>query len=395
MLSVAEAQARILAGFRPLAAEQVLLDQAFGRVLAADVAARVTNPPCDVSAMDGYAVRFAQRDTFSVIGESAAGGGFAGAVDGDNAVRIFTGAPVPAGADSIIIQENVQRNGSRITLLPGCSVQPGKHIRKAGLDFGKGDVLLQAGARLRARDLALAAAMNVPSLPCIRQPRIAILATGDELVLPGDQPGAHQIVSSSPFGLAADIGAWGGTAIQLGIARDTLDDIRGKLGDVSGFDAIITIGGASVGDYDLIQTALSPELSVDFWKIAMRPGKPLIFGTFRGVPLLGLPGNPVSAFVCSQLFLKPGIFALTGAREAAHHILSATLAEPMGANDGRQDYCRATLSVAEDGRLTAKPLPVQDSGMLRFLSSAQALIIRPPHAPAMASGASVSVLRLD
>jgi molybdopterin molybdotransferase len=395
MLSVAEAQARVLAGLTPLPPEDVPLAQACGRVLAADVSARLANPPCDVSAMDGYAVRHSARDSFAVVGEAQAGGSFGGTVGEGDAVRIFTGAPVPAGADSIIIQENVERRGEQIRLLEGNVIQPGKHIRRAGLDFRRGDILLKAGRRLRARDVALAAAMNCATLSCARRPRIALLSTGDELVLPGEVPGPNQIISSSPSGLAAEIESWGGIAISLGIARDTIEDIRARLSDASTFDVVITIGGASVGDYDLVQSALAPELSVDFWKIAMRPGKPLVFGTFRGVPFLGLPGNPVSAFVCSLLFLKPAIQRLTGCLEAPHQLVPATLTQPMAANDVRQDYCRATLAQDEDGRLIATPLPIQDSGMLRFLAAAGGLIVRPPHDPALAVGSTVRVLRLD
>jgi molybdopterin molybdotransferase len=395
MLSVAEAQARVLAGLTPLPPEDVPLAQACGRVLAADVHARVTNPPCDVSAMDGYAVRHSSRDSFKVIGEAQAGGSFAGTVGEGDAVRIFTGAPVPSGADSIIIQENVERRGDLIRLLEGNLIQPGKHIRRAGLDFKRGDILLKAGRRLRARDVALAAAMNCATLSCARRPRIAILATGDELVLPGEVPGPNQIISSSPSGLGAEIESWGGIAVPLGIARDTVEDIRARLSDASTFDVVITIGGASVGDYDLVQSALAPELNVDFWKIAMRPGKPLVSGTFRGVPFLGLPGNPVSAFVCSLLFLKPAILRLTACHEAPHQLIPAMLTQPMAANDVRQDYCRATLVQDEDGRLMVTPLPVQDSGMLRFLATADALIVRPPHEAARPAGSTVQVLRLD
>ena len=395
MLSVAEAQARVLAGLSPLPPEDVPLAQACGRVLARDVQARLTNPPCDVSAMDGYAVRHSERSTFAVIGEAQAGGGFKGSVGEGVAVRIFTGAPVPDGADSIIIQENVERRGDEIRLLDGNVIQPGKHIRRAGLDFSHGDILLKAGRRLRAREVALAAAMNCATLSCARRPRVAILATGDELVLPGDLPGPHQIVSSSPSGLAAEIETWGGIAVSLGIARDTIEDIRAKVSDPGAFDVLITIGGASVGDYDLVQSALAPELSVDFWKIAMRPGKPLVSGTFRGIPFLGLPGNPVSAFVCSLLFLKPAILRLTGCLEAPHQLIPATLTQSMPVNDQRQDYCRATLAQDEDGRLVVTPLPIQDSGMLRFLATAEALIVRPPHDPAREAGSIVRVLRLD
>jgi molybdopterin molybdotransferase len=223
---------------------------------------------------------------------------------------------------------------------------------------------------------------------------VAILATGDELVPPGQVPGLDQIVSSSPAGLAADIASWGGEAVQLGIAADRAEDIRGRLERARDHDLIVTIGGASVGDYDLVQSALAPDLAVDFWKIAMRPGKPLISGVYRGVPLLGLPGNPVSAFVCALLFIKPAIYRFTGASDAPLRLVEAELGAAIGPNDVRQDYCRATVEALEDGRLVATPLPVQDSGMLRFLASAQGLIVRPPHDPARRPGERVRVLPL-
>jgi molybdopterin molybdotransferase len=394
MIPVAEAQARVLQAIPRLEAEDVSIDLCCGRVLATPVAARVTNPPADVSAMDGYAVRHSDRRTYRVTGVSAAGAGFHAPCGDGEAVRIFTGAPVPPGADSIILQENVTRSGDEIRLTADAIVVRGKHIRRAGHDFRAGDVLLPEGLRLGARDVALAAAMNHALLPCVRKPRVAILATGDELVPPGQVPGLDQIVSSSPAGLAADIASWGGEAVQLGIAADRAEDIRGRLERARDHDLIVTIGGASVGDYDLVQSALAPDLAVDFWKIAMRPGKPLISGVYRGVPLLGLPGNPVSAFVCALLFIKPAIYRFTGASDAPLRLVEAELGAAIGPNDVRQDYCRATVEALEDGRLVATPLPVQDSGMLRFLASAQGLIVRPPHDPARRPGERVRVLPL-
>jgi len=394
MIPVAEAQARVLQGILRLEAESVALEACHGRVLAEALAARVTHPPADVSAMDGYAVRHADRQRFRIIGESAAGAGFHLPCGEGEAVRIFTGAPVPPAADSIILQENVIREGDEILLRPGTACVPGKHIRRAGHDFRAGEVLLPAGARLTAREVALAAAMNHSVLPCVRRPRIAILATGDELVSPGSVPGPDQIVSSSPAGLGAEIVAWGGTVVQLGIAADRAEDIRGRLQRADAPDLFVTIGGASVGDHDLVQAALAPELKVDFWKIAMRPGKPLISGTYRGVPLLGLPGNPVSAFVCALLFIKPLIHRFTGAADEPLRLVAAALGTDIGPNDQRQDYCRARVEMFEDGRLRATPLPVQDSGMLRFLAASQGLIVRPPHDPARARGEDVGVLLL-
>ena len=394
MIPVAEAQARVLQGIVRLETESVLLDACHGRVLAEPLAARVTHPPADVSAMDGYAVRHANRQRFRVIGESAAGAGFHLPCGEGEAVRIFTGAPVPELADCIILQEHVTRVGNEILLKPDVASQPGKHIRRAGHDFRAGEVLLPAGTRLTARDVALAAAMNHAVLHCVRRPRIALLATGDELVSPGSVPGPDQIVSSSPAGLGAEIAAWGGTVVQLGIAADRAEDIRGRLQGADAPDLYVTIGGASVGEHDLVQAALAPELKVDFWKIAMRPGKPLISGTYRGVPLLGLPGNPVSAFVCALLFIKPVIHQFTGAAEEPLRMVVAELGADMGPNDMRQDYCRARVEMFEDGRLRATPLPVQDSGMLRFLAASQGLIVRPPHDRARVPGEFVNVLPL-
>ena len=398
MLSVAEAQSSVLNGVVVLATEQVVLEHAAGRVLASDLAALVTNPPSDVSAMDGYAVRAwdtrASNSRLRVTGTSAAGSGFGGIVEPGCAVRIFTGAPMPGGSDAVVIQENVTREGDAIVLHADGQVAAGRHVRRAGLDFRAGDVLLARGRRLGARELSLAASMNHAAVPCVRRPRVAVLATGDELVPPGTQPGPDQIVSSTPAGLAADIARWGGEPILLGIARDTVEDIRAKLADAASFDILVTIGGASVGDYDLVQKALSPELALQFWKIAMRPGKPLIHGTFRGARLLGLPGNPVSAFVCAQLFLKPLIFALTGATEPAWTFVEARLASDVGANDTRQEYARAQLERSADGTFVVRPLPVQDSSMLRFLATADGLMVRPPHDPARKAGDEVTVLTL-
>jgi len=398
MLSVAEAQSNVLSGVVVLPAELVPLEHAAGRVLCADAVAKVTNPPSDVSAMDGYAVRATDTQTANatlrVTGTSAAGAGFAGRVEPGCAVRIFTGARMPEGSDAVVIQENVSRDGDSISLHADGHVAAGRHVRRAGLDFRAGDVLLRRGRRLGARELSLAAAMNHAALPCVRRPRVAILATGDELVPPGTQPGPDQIVSSTPAGLAADIVRWGGQPVLLGIARDTVEDIRAKLADAESVDILVTIGGASVGDYDLVQKALAPELALQFWKIAMRPGKPLIHGTFRGARLLGLPGNPVSAFVCAQLFLKPLIFGLIGATEPAWMFVEALLASDVGANDTRQEYARAQLERSIDGTFVVRPLPVQDSSMLRLLATADGFIVRPPHDSARKAGDPVTVLTL-
>jgi molybdopterin molybdotransferase len=397
MLSVTEAQAKVVEGLKPLGSEAVSLGGALGRVLSADIAANRTQPPADVSAMDGYAVRAQDVATLPAtlkqIGSVAAGATFSGSVGKGEAVRIFTGAPVPKGANTIVIQENVKAEGDVVRVVDGAA-PAGRHIRRAGLDFKKGDKLFKAGHRLSARDLALIAAMNHPTAPCTRPPRVCILATGDELMPPGSELGPAQIVGSSSFGLSASVLEWGGTVRDIGIARDTIDDIRMKAEVSDGCDVFVTLGGASVGEHDLIQKALTPDLKVGFWKIAMRPGKPLIFGRYKSIPFLGLPGNPVSAMVCALLFLKPMILRLLGASEPAWRITQARAAVALPANEQRQDYVRCHLVRQADGSDVAEPFPVQDSSMMRTYAFADALIVRPPGDPAKAPGDLVSVLHL-
>ena len=398
MLSVAEAQAKVIEGLKTLPGEQVSLGAAFHRVLAADVASTRTQPPADVSAMDGYAVRAQDvanlPAALKIVGEIPAGTIHQGSVGRGEAVRIFTGAVVPKGANTIVIQENTKREGQTVHVVDGAA-PAGRHIRRAGIDFKKGDKLLKAGHRLTPRDIALAAAMNHASLPCVRRPRIAILATGDELVPPGTDPGPAQIISSSSAGLLGHILDWGGTVRDLGIARDRIDDIKFKATAADGCDLFVTLGGASVGDHDLIQKALAPELKVTFWKIAMRPGKPLIFGRHQSIPFIGLPGNPVSAMVGAVRFLKPMSYRLLGATEPALRIGRARLASTLRANDERQDYVRCHLRTDEDGIDVAEPFPVQDSSMLKPLAQADALIVRPPGDPAKAAGDLVSLVHLN
>lgn len=396
MLSVTEAQTKVVDGLKRLGSEQISLASALGRTLAADVAATRTQPPADMSAMDGYAVRAPDVTslpaTLKVIGTVAAGATFQGSVGKGEAVRIFTGAPIPKGASTIVIQENTKADGDTVQVVDGAAPS-GRHIRRAGIDFKKGDKLLKAGHRLTPRDIALAAAMNQPTLACTKPPRVAILATGDEIVPPGGDPGPAQIIGSSSLGLAASIDEWGGAVRDLGIARDRIEDIRFKAAAADGADILITLGGASVGDHDLIQKALAPELKVAFWKIAMRPGKPLIFGRYGAIPFLGLPGNPVSAMVCALLFLKPMILKLLGSTEPAWQFRKAALATALPANDQRQDYLRCHFHEEDEGPIV-EPFPVQDSSMLRPLAFADGLIVRPPSDPARAAGEIVSVLHL-
>jgi molybdopterin molybdotransferase len=397
LLPVADALARILASATPTAVEPVPLLAATGRVLAAPLAARLTQPPFDASAMDGYAVRAADLTTIParlrVIGSSAAGHAFAGTVAAGEAARIFTGAPMPAGADTVVIQENTGRDGDTVVIRQAAAA--GANVRRRGFDFAEGTVLIEGNRRLTARDVALAASMGHGVLPVRRRPVIALIATGDELVEPGTVPAKDQIVSSVPYGLAGLIAAAGGEARHLGIARDRIDDIARLLDGAAGADVIVTIGGASVGDHDLVQRALVERGAVlDFWKIAMRPGKPMMFGRLGTSRVLGLPGNPVSAHLCARVFLTPLIRALLGEPAEPSAGIRYPLAEPIGANGPRQHYLRARL-VDTDGRRHVAPMPSQDSSLGAALARADCLIVQPPDAPALPPGAEVDVLPLD
>ncbi|MDE0334701.1 MAG: molybdopterin molybdotransferase MoeA [Defluviicoccus sp.] len=401
MISVDEARERILAALEPMPAEQVGLGAALGRVLAEDVAARRTQPPLAVSAMDGYAVRAGDVDTLparlKVVGYAPAGRAFEGTVGSGEAVRIFTGAPVPDGADTIVIQENTKQadGGWCIEVVDG-KAPTGRYVRPAGLDFSEGDVLLKAGRVLTARDVGLAAGMNLPWLKVRRKPRVAILATGDEIVMPGDPIGRDQIVSSNALALAGFVTALGAVPVDLGIAPDSAESLRKMAAGARGTDLVLTTGGASVGDHDLIRSVLGEAgLEVDFWRIAMRPGKPLIFGRLNETPLLGLPGNPVSSMVCATIFLRPALRALLAVAPVPDDSEPARLGADLGKNDEREDYLRASLAVDEDGGLTATPFDVQDSSMFANMARADCLVVREPFAPAATRGAPIRVLRLQ
>jgi molybdopterin molybdotransferase len=395
MISVEAALQRLLAPLEPLAAEQISVADGLGRVLAEDVVSRRTQPPFAVSAMDGYAVRAADIATvparLRVLGAAPAGSAFAGTVGAGEAVRIFTGAPVPAGADCIVIQEDTSRDGDWVTVSEGAP--RGRYVRPEGLDFRAGAHGISAGKVLTARDIGLAAAMNRPWLLVHRRPRVAVLATGDEVVMPGDPIGPHQIVSSNGLALGALITACGGIPLQLGIALDDPASLQRMATGAVGADMLVTTGGASVGEHDLVQSALAPKgLELDFWKIAMRPGKPLMVGRFKGTPMLGLPGNPVSSLVCGLLFLKPAIEALLGIDRATEPQATARLAVPLAANDRRQDYLRAQTRYGSDGKLEVVPFTHQDSSMLSLLAQADCLVIRPPLAPAAQPDIDVPIL---
>jgi molybdopterin molybdotransferase len=398
VIPVEEALRRLLAPLQPVGTEQVAVTEALGRVLGEDVVARRTQPPFAASAMDGYAVRADDVATvpvtLRVIGSVPAGQSYEGRIGPGEAVRIFTGAPVPADADTIIIQEDTERSGETV-VIKEAGIR-GRHIRPAGLDFSEGTVGLEAGIRLDARDIGLAAAMNRPFLSVRRRPRVAILPTGDEIVMPGDPVGPSQIVSSNGIALAAFIRAIGGAPVLLDIAPDDADAMRRIAAGARGVDMLLTTGGASVGEHDLVQEALGADgLVLDFWKIAMRPGKPLMVGDWRGTPMIGLPGNPVSALVCAQLFVKPAVERLSGLRPSAAPPAAARLARSLPANDRRQDYLRATLARAADGELEAMPFEKQDSSMLSLFAQADCLVIRPPLAEPAAKGTRVPILLLD
>ena len=397
MISVDEALAIVLGGVKRLPSEQVSVAQALGRVLAVDVASRLTQPPKAVSAMDGYAVRAADvakvPAKLKQIGESAAGSGYTGAIGSGQTVRIFTGAPLPEGADAIVIQEDTDADGNTITIKE--SVKAGRYVRPAGLDFRTGEVLLPAGTLLTARDVALLAGMNVPWVQVTRKPRVAILSTGDELVMPGESLGDDQIISSNSVGLQAFVTALGGEPINLGIARDNVDSLKNHLAGVNGADLLVTIGGASVGDYDLVRDVLGEEgLEISFFTVAMRPGKPLIFGHIYGTPFLGLPGNPVSAGVTTVLFVRPAMNVMLGLEAGPEHPETAVLGRDLEANDKRQDYLRAELSVNAKGELTVTPFAKQDSSMLALFTKADCLAIRPPFAPEAKAGDKIEIIRL-
>lgn len=395
MISVEEAKSRVFAAFRPLQPEIVPLMEAPGRVTAAPIAARRTQPWAALSAMDGYAVRGADvasaPTTLSVIGSVPAGHHFDGSVGPGECVRIFTGAPLPKGSDTIVIQEDTEAAEGSVTVKTATA--HGTYVRPVGYDYREGDVLIPANRLLTARDIGLAASMNHPWLSVYRRPRVAILATGDEIVMPGEPVGPDQIVSSNGPGLAALVAACGGLPVLLPIARDNAASLRAAAAGAQGTDLLITTGGASVGDHDLVRDVLGADgLEIDFWRIAMRPGKPLMFGAINATPVLGLPGNPVSSQVCALLFAVPAMKLMQGLPPENSAVEHAVLGRDLPANDRRQDYLRSKLDREKDGRLVATPFEKQDSSVLSLLAMADCLVIRPPHAHAVAAGTPVDIL---
>ncbi|BAU93778.1 molybdenum cofactor synthesis protein [Methylorubrum populi] len=402
LLAVAEALEKILAAIPgPVAMEEIPVAQGAGRTLAADLTARRTQPPFPASAMDGYAVRSADVATvparLRLIGTSAAGHGYAGTLEPGEAVRIFTGAPVPEGADAILIQENAEAEGETVTAQD--PVAAGRFLRRAGLDFCEGETLVRAGDTLDARRLALAAGAGHAVLPVRRKPRVAVLATGDELVRPGEPAAWDQIVASNGLALGALSREAGGEVIDLGIVRDDLGALREAVGRARAAEAdlLVTLGGASVGDHDLVQAALGAEgMELGFWRVALRPGKPLMHGRIGAMTVIGLPGNPVSSIVCGLLFVVPAIRALLGdPRAGQDRSEPALLGRDMPVNDARQDYLRARLDTAPDRLPVVHPETRQDSSMLSVLGSSEALLIRPPHAGPARAGDPCRIIRLD
>jgi molybdopterin molybdotransferase len=393
MISVEEAEARIIAAFRPTESETVPIAEATGRVLAEDTRAKFDQPPAPVSSMDGYALRASDAAnvpaSLRVTGSSPAGHPFGGKIGPGEAVRIFTGGVMPDGADAVVIQEDTETSGDRVTVKE--APKAGRHIRKAGLDFSKGEILAAAGRRLTPRDVSLLAAGDIASVAVRRKPVVVFAATGDELSRPGEARKPGGIVASSGYGLSALIARWGGLPKDLGILPDNAHAIAGIASRKA--DLFVTLGGASVGDHDLVQKALGPKgFALDFWKIAVRPGKPLIFGRLSDTPLLGLPGNPVSSLICAMLFLRPAIAALLGTKMMAE-LVSARLVSSLPQNDGRQDYLRAKTEL-RDGELWVEAFAIQDSSMLRILAQADTLILRAPHAPSAETGERVRLISL-
>ena len=400
LLPVSTALSRLLERAAPIEdKEQVSLHEADGRVLAEDIAAKLTQPPFHASAMDGYAVKGADVATIGaelrVIGESAAGHGFPGTVEACEAVRIFTGAPLPEGADTVILQEDVEvLEDGRIRT--GFAPATGRHVRPRGQDFELGEVVLEAGRQLDFASLLVAAGMNHGVLPVRRQPLVALIATGDELATPGTEPGPNQIIASSTYAVAALARRSGAKILDLGIVPDRREAIAEAIGRArtARADVLITLGGASVGDHDLVQAVLVGEgMELDFWKIAMRPGKPLMVGSFGAMHVLGLPGNPVSSMVCALLFMEPLLRKLAGLPASGREVMATTVAA-LPANDHRQDYVRAWLKREANGKLLVESFGKQDSSLMKQFSQAECLIIRPPHAPELPAGMQCPVLLL-
>ena len=402
MISVQDALGRIISSFAPLPAETVGIGECLGRVLAEPVVACTTSPPNNVAAVDGYAVRaddFVRRlpARLYLVGEVSAGRTLKGSVHPGEAVRIYTGAPMPSGTNAVIAIDAVAPPNDDGYLMVNEAVPASRNVRAAGIDFKTGDIRLAAGKTVTVRDVGLMAAMNVPWVRVRRKPRVAILATGNEVVLPGEHLGPNQITSSNTLSLMALVTACGVVPLNLGVAQDNAESLLACAAAAEGADLLVTSGGASESDYDLVPKVLGGHgHAVHSWKVAMQPGKPLLFGRTGGVPLLGLPGNPVSSMVSALVFLRGALRALLGQSTAAETLHpTAKLGHALPAGDARQTYLRATLSHDAVGDLIATPFVQQDSGMLTTLAAADCLIVRTPQAPAAALGDRVEILPLE
>ncbi|WNJ98510.1 molybdopterin molybdotransferase MoeA [Thalassospiraceae bacterium LMO-JJ14] len=396
MLSIEEALDKIRAGISPLGTEEIFITDGLGRVLAEDVIATVSHPPQAVSAMDGYAVRAEDAASVPValtqIGEAAAGHTFEGKIGAGECARIFTGGGLPEGADSIVIQEDTDTDGSAVIVKQAAVL--GEWVRPEGLDFAAGKVLLSAGRVLTARDIGLAAAAGATWIRVRRKPRIAVLSTGDEIVMPGAPRRPDQIVSSNSVALVAYAEVLGAEGVSIGIAEDRPDSLRERLRDAAGFDILVTSGGASVGDHDLVQSVFGDEgLELGFYKIAMRPGKPLIFGRIGETYLLGLPGNPVSTGVTAAIFLKAAVECMLGIA-AAPLYQAARLGRDLKANGKRLDFMRASLAPSDCDLPTATPFERQDSSMMALFADADCLVMREIGAPEAKAGDIVKIVPL-
>jgi len=398
LLSVEEACSRIIEAMRPLSVLRIELGGALGRALAEDIVALRAHPPAAVAAMDGYAIRSADALSLPVklrkVGASKAGARFEGKVLAGNCVRIFTGATLPDGADTIALQEDASEFGDNVEIrrVP----EPGRHIRPAGTNYSAGQLCLTKGRVLTARDIGVIASCGYALAPVRRKPRVAILATGDELVDPGGSPGPDQIFGSNNAAIAAAVAAWGGEPMDLGIAPDRIEAIAGAMNGAIGVDLLVTTGGASVGEHDLVRSALATRgFMPGFWKVAMRPGKPVIFGMIGEMPVLGMSGNPVSALVSALMFLRPAIKAMLGLPAKQPIFEQAVLGAAMPENHIREDYVRACIERGPDGKLIAVPFSTQDSAMLVTLSAADGLIRRRPHAPTAPKRPTAEVIVFD